>query len=294
MTAMTNEQTFELTIFPGTMRMDVLAFIRAQGIEDFVESAGEVNADEDDWDLAFDDWSKADLGPILIYRSSRDELSSLILQLKEKFSVTIHEKWIADTLWKEAWEPGFSSLETERFFIAAPSIEGGEGKIRLRLIESQVFGSGQHATTQALIRLLEKRTGLGRFLDVGTGTGVLCLAAHHLGFDTLCGTDIEDSAILNSQENAHLNEISIELLLGSLPVLDKPWDAIACNILPPTLTDLLQDLKHRLAPHGSLYLAGFNEANAEGVLAEITRLHLTVADECKVRGWIGWLVTHAK
>ncbi|RZA13098.1 MAG: methyltransferase domain-containing protein, partial [Proteobacteria bacterium] len=200
----------------------------------------------------------------------------------------------SDTLWKDAWEPGFSSLETERFFIAAPSVEGCEGKIRLRLIESHVFGSGQHATTQALIRLLEKRVGQGRFLDVGTGTGVLCLVAHHLGFTTLCGTDIEESAVLISKENAELNDVSIDLIFGSLPTAHDKWDVIACNILPPTLTDLLRDLKPRLAPEGSLYLAGFNEANADGVLAELTRLNLTVAEECKVRGWVGWLVTHSK
>ncbi len=291
---MTTTQTFELTLFPGDARNEVLVLLSTLGIEDFVESAAELDADDTDWEEAYDSWSQASDAPLVIYRSTRDELLPLIEALNEGFNdrVRLKETWISDTLWQEAWEPGFESLETERFFIASEGQSGGEGKIRIVLKEAPVFGSGQHATTQALIRLMEAQDAKksGSFLDVGTGTGVLCFAAHHLGFKSLCGTDIEDIAIENAKENATLNSIPLDLVLGSLPEVSNKWDAIACNILPPTLTHLLKDLKERLAQGADLYLAGFNEANAEAVGAEIARLGLTVREELKVRGWIAWRV----
>ncbi len=291
---MTNSQTFELTVFPGECRESLLRLLAELGIEDFVESAAELDADDSDWAEAYDTWSQASDAPIVIYRSTRDELLPLIERLREEIGehVRIKETWISDTLWQEAWEPGFESLETERFFVASEGHHGGEDKIRIVLKEAPVFGSGQHATTQALIRLMETHPAKhsGSFLDVGTGTGVLCFAAHHLGYKSLCGTDIEDIAIENAQENSTLNQIPLELILGSLPELSRKWDAIACNILPPTLTHLLKDLKERLAPGADLYLAGFNEANAEAVGAEIARLGLAVKEELKVRAWIAWRV----
>jgi ribosomal protein L11 methyltransferase len=289
---MVNSQTFELTIYPGRRRAEVVDYLRSKGIEDFVEAAGEVNADDSDWERAYEDWAASELGPVLIYRQTSEELSGLIIVLTQQFGAKVSGQWIADTVWQEAWEPDFVSLETERFFIAAPSVEGGGGKIRLNIRESRVFGSGQHATTQALIRLLEKEKsfGEGRFLDVGTGTGVLAMVAHHLGFRDLCGTDIEETAIQDAFQNASLNHIPLRLIQGSLPEVYETWDVIVCNILPPTLTDLLQDLKARLAPQGKLYLAGFHEANADRVLKELKRLDLRIDDEYKVRGWIGWSV----
>ena len=287
-------QTFELTLLPHGEREALLAVLAEFGIDDFVESAAELNADDTDWDEAFQAWSQTENAPIIIYRSTREELEPLLAALQERFRgrIGLKELWIADTLWQEAWEPGFESLETERFFIAAEGVEGGAGRIRIRLREAEVFGSGQHATTQALVRLLEaqpQRSGES-FLDVGTGTGVLCLVARALGYGSLCGTDIEDGAIENARINAALNQTPIELILGSLPSEDRLWTTIACNILPPTLTDLLKDLKARLLPGGELYLAGFNEANADAIAAELRRLGLEVVEECRVRAWLAWRV----
>lgn len=297
---MSESQTFELTIFPGDERLAILESLASFAIDDFVESAGEVNADDGDWAVVFDQWSQADDSPILVYRSTRDELHAFIEHLQKTFGETIRlvEKHISDTLWQTAWEPDFQSLETERFFIAAPSVTGGDHKIRLALEEAAVFGSGQHATTQALVRLLEKRPVEAKdqasFLDIGTGTGVLCLVAHHLGYRELLGTDIEETAIANAGANASLNAVDIELVLGSLPPPEKKWTTIACNILPPTLTDLLEEMDRRLAPHGEIYLAGFNEANSEGVLAELRRLDYRIQEEIKVRGWIAWNLVKEK
>lgn len=292
---MSGSQTYELTIFPGQHRNAVLKLLEDYSITDFVESAGEVNADDSDWQKVFEEWSATGDAPLLIYRPTREELLPLVERIHQEFKgeIRLEEKFIADTLWQEAWEPGFEALETERFFIAAPEVETFTQKIRIRLKKAQVFGSGQHATTQALIRLLETR-GQGRgFLDVGTGTGVLCLVAKHLGFEEICGTDIEDEAIENAKDNAAINGIPVEWILGSLPAEERSWDTIVCNILPPTLTDLLPDLKARLKKGGEIYLAGFHEANHTSIHESLSALGLEVQEECVVRGWLAWRVAES-
>ncbi len=293
---MSQTQIFELTLLPGKGRDGLLEIFRDLGIEDFVESAGDVDLDDSDWQEGLDAWASGKDAPFLLYREEESAFAELLHQLRLRLGdeVKTSVKAIRSDLWMEAWEPDFEFLETKRFFIGHEDLASPSDKIRIKLKSAEVFGSGQHATTQALVRLMEQseqsKESHVSFLDVGTGTGVLCLVAHHLGYQRLMGTDIEDTAIANAKSNSELNGIPIELLLGSLPPLNQKWQTIACNILPPTLTHLLAELAARLDANGDLYLAGFNEANSDSVLAEIHRLGLNLEEEYKVRGWIGWRV----
>lgn len=297
---MSGSKTFELSLYPGRLRNELIHFLREFGIEDFVESASDtIDADDGDWEQVLADWIEQDDSPLLIYRSLETDLSDLIKALGEHFGaeLRIDGKWIADRLWQEAWEPDFRSLETERFFIGPEQLEAPPRKIAIALAEAAVFGSGQHASTQALLRLMESRPRLARaesFLDVGTGTGVLAFVAHHLGYAPIVGTDIEDEAIAIARLNAERNQLPLVLHLGSMPPGSELWDCIACNILPPTLTHLLSALAAVLKPQGLLYLAGFHEANGEGIEAELRRLGFQVLEERKERGWIAWLATRSK
>lgn len=289
---MNKSETFELTLFPGNHREALLNLLATHSITNFVESAGEVNADDNDWESAFAEWSSRSDAPVIVYSSTRDEFLPLLESIRREFKgdIRTEEKFIADTLWQEAWEPGFEALETERFVIAAPEYPYSGEKVRIQLNAAPVFGSGQHATTQALVRLLEKQSSCDgkSFLDVGTGTGVLCFVAAALGFAEICGTDIEDSAIENSRENALINKLNMEWFLGSLPPVDKKWDVIVCNILPPTLTDLIVEMKARLNVGGRLFIAGFHEANSEAISSRVEELRLVVNEECVQRSWLAW------
>ncbi|MBC7660450.1 MAG: 50S ribosomal protein L11 methyltransferase [Chitinophagaceae bacterium] len=289
-----HSRIYELSLWPGKMRRELQTFLESIGVTDYVEAATDaVNADDVDWESVYADWAERDDAPLVIYRVDKAECDVLVEVLTEQFGKTLTSsgKWIADDLWQEAWEPDFRSLETERFFIGPLDVEPTPGKVSLVLAAAAVFGSGQHATTQALVRLMEKETsGAGRFLDVGTGTGVLAFVANFLGYTELLGTDIEDTAIANAAENAARNHIPLNLMLGSLPSFDTKWDTIACNILPPTLTDLLASLKALLKKDGVLYLAGFNQANQDKVSDELDRLGLIIVEEERMRGWLGWKV----
>jgi ribosomal protein L11 methylase PrmA len=292
-------RTFELTIHPEGLRSELIRFLSEFGIEDYVEAATDsIDADDVDWEEVLADWSAKDDSPLLIYRPEEKDFDELKKALSLTFDTRIRfsGKWIADSLWQEAWQPDFLHLETEQFFISSPEFTAPKDKIHILLKEAAVFGSGQHATTQALVRLMEEAPRLSStksFLDIGTGTGVLAFVAHHLGYSPIVGTDIEDNAIENARENAKLNNLPLHLHLGSQPPGAKLWDVIACNILPPTLTHLLEPLTKLLKEDGMLYLAGFHEANSESIEDELKRLGFCVEEERKERGWIGWRAIRA-
>jgi ribosomal protein L11 methyltransferase len=217
----------------------------------------------------------------------------LVQDLKAQFGSRLEIQWrrIADAIWQTAWEPSFEALITDRFFISDHQARQDAGsRQRIRLESGLVFGSGQHATTQAMVRLMEKVCAKpdadSSFLDVGTGTGVLALVAHYLGYARLMGTDIEPDALTVARRNQSLNGVPFPLVEGSLPPVEERFQAIACNILPPTLTHLLPALQQRLEPGGILLLAGFHEANVEPILAATAALGMKEKQRMVERGWI--------
>ena len=152
------------------------------------------------------------------------------------------------------------------------------------------LGSGKHSTTKAILSLLiQVSQDLGResLLDVGTGTGILTIAAKRLGYRTVVATDIDEKAILSAQRNIEQNQVEVTLLFESLPENDgRQFDCIVCNILPPVLDHLLPELKARLRPGGRLLVAGISEANRGQTLSVAEQNGFSVDREQNVRAWV--------
>ena len=127
----------------------------------------------------------------------------------------IDQDWLGE--WKKSWQP---VAVGERFIVAPPWAEVPEqpGRIVIRIEPGMAFGTGTHETTRLCLTAIEKYflptrpredTGAGSFLDVGTGTGILAIAAAKLSPNALieaCDTDAEAIAI--ARENARLNEVA--------------------------------------------------------------------------------------
>jgi ribosomal protein L11 methyltransferase len=270
------------------------------GIHDCIEASCDfLDSDEADAAEILARFESGEMNlPVLVYSYDERFIDELMEKLRHRHgdSLQIQTRRIRDELWQNAWQPGFRFLESERFLIGpADLLPPSHAKIPIRLQSGTVFGSGQHATTQAMVRLMEQMpapSANGRFLDIGTGTGVLLFVAAHLGFRELAGTDIEEEAIAIARENAEQNPINqgveLQLHAQSLPPAGASWGTIACNILPPTLTHLLPELAARLDEEGRLLLAGFHEANAKDIGQALENLSMAVEAEVKERGWIAW------
>lgn len=141
--------------------------------------------------------------------------------------------------------PGRSAAEVGRTIVLNP----GPG-----------FGFGDHPSTQlclqALAAFAPKEPETWSALDFGSGTGILSLAAAHLGA-TVIGVEIDEAALENSARNLSLNSMDDRIqLVRTLEEASGPFDLIVANMLRPVLRTFARDLVARLAPHGTLILSG--------------------------------------
>ena len=168
---------------------------------------------------------------------------------------------VPDQDWAEAWKRDLVPLAVGRAWvrpswIAAPAPPGCAEVV---LDPGMAFGTGAHPTTalclEALSSLLADRPGAS-VLDVGTGSGLLAIAARKLGAGRVAGNDTDPVAVRVAQENAARNGVAVELVPGPASAIPGSFDLVVANILANALVELAPALAARLAPGGVLLLSG--------------------------------------
>ncbi len=193
---------------------------------------------------------------------------------------------VADQDWGESWKKGLGPISVGRIFVrpswvaaAAPA-----GAAEVILDPGMAFGTGTHPTTAlclgALSSLLASRPGAS-VLDVGTGSGLLAIAARKLGAGRVVGIDNDPVAVKVARENAALNGVGAALELGEEPLdsLAGTFDVVVANILANTLVDMAAALARRLAPGGVAVVSGILAPQAEGVRAAYVKAGLAAAPD---------------
>lgn len=154
----------------------------------------------------------------------------------------------------------------------------------LVLESGPAFGSGQHPSTRLVLDRLALRPPTGRVLDVGTGNGILALAALRLGAASAVGVDTDPAALPIAASNAARAGLSDRLeLRADLP--EQPFDLILVNIVADTVLDLAPALLTRLAPGGELCASGVSELRRAEVERGLRRLGLHVPGCEESGGW---------
>lgn len=213
--------------------------------------------------------------PLLLYSFDLTALRVLKSDLEKEFddAVLCDERTLAKEAWQSEWQQSFEPITTKRFVIAPPwsAVDDADGRVALHINPGVAFGDAQHETTRLCLEVLEeiappKATGQ-LFLDVGTGTGILAIAAKKLGWERVTATDIAADAILAGQENAVLNGVEIAWHRGSFPPGEGLYDAIVANIFGHILRGMAADLVARLKPGGWLMLSGIIEEEKTAMLA---------------------------
>ena len=140
----------------------------------------------------------------------------------------------------------------------------------IRIIPHCAFGAGYHETTSMMIEALMANDMQGkRVLDHGTGTGVLAIFAKRLGAASVIAMDIDDKSVQNAQENAALNNETIDVeLCKSVLNTCHTFDLILANIHRNILLSNMHAYAKCLAPGGQLWLSGFYEADIEALTNE--------------------------
>ena len=206
---------------------------------------------------------------------------------------TVREVFDRDWLgeWKKSWQP----VEVGKRFIIAPpwaEIPDARGRIVIRIEPGMAFGTGTHETTRLCLVAIEKYFAGGSFLDVGTGTGILAIAAAKLfpgAHIEACDTDAE--AITIAQENARLNGVAekINFRVGTVEATGASADLVCANLTADVICALLPSLLG--AACRRLILSGILETQVELTRTRLSECGVTASLEITQDGeWIAIIV----
>lgn len=279
----------------------VTSWLAGNGVESFVEGAIDDIYVDHRYDQSLSDFYQdmgGNLAPVSIYDYSPEYLADLKAKLLLAFpdSILIEDHSMDSQVWMEGWKEGFKPIFSELFCIHPPWDKPTEpGLIYIDIEPGMAFGTGQHATTQICVKALEKlesRDIQGKTcLDVGTGTGVLAIAAKKLGFEQVIGTDIDHLAVESSQYNCKVNQVDVHIVPGSCPEFWPdgrhflPADFVIANILPIVLFRILPDLARVTKLGGKLLLSGILLEQIEEMTAAASLLGFSLVRSSELEGW---------
>lgn len=207
-------------------------------------------------------------------------------------SVELTAKPFYEQDWSVSWREFFGIVETGGRIVIVPSWlehEPAPGQIAIKLDPGRAFGTGHHESTRLCLKALEQALEPGAsVLDVGTGSGILAIAAALLGAGPIKGIDIDPIAVEVAKENAVGNGVAEQLDL-SAGVLDADhgtqYDIVVANINRDANAALAPVFSAVTRPGGSLILSGFLEEDAPIVTRAMTSSGFTPADTQHERDW---------
>jgi len=247
-------------------------------------------------------------------RALRRELAALGL------GSALHARWRREEEWAEAWKRFFGIERVARGLVVCPTwidYAPGPKEVVIRLDPGMAFGTGQHATTRLCLEVLESRLRLDeevpgrarsgarlaapvRVLDVGTGSGILAIAAALLGATRVLALDVDPVAVGVARQNVAVNGVEgrVRVVEGSLsadsalPDEGGPrFDLVLANISTAAITEMAPALGRALAPGGTLVASGIGDASAEACRSALERAGLKVLDQAHREGWCALICT---
>lgn len=235
-------------------------------------------------------------GVILTVATSADDAKRIVGDLAARYTGlegAVTELEPVD--WSVRWRDG---IITRRFgrLVITPSwlpVTADGDEVVVTLDPESAFGSGEHGSTRAAMALLERLLMPGhRVLDLGSGSGILAIAAAKLGASSAIGIEVDDESLPIAEANAVRNRVSdrVTFLLGDageLAVLAGPAEVVCSNILRTVNTRLLPDIARALAPGGVAIFAGMEDAEAVLFRPALAAAGFSVIDEVHDAAWWG-------
>ena len=196
--------------------------------------------------------------------------------------------------YQNSWKKYLFVEKVSEKFVVKPTwreYEAKEDELVIELDPGRAFGTGSHPTTSLLLKLMEEQNFSSQsVIDIGTGSGILMIAAKLLGASEVYGTDIDEFSMEVAKENLELNKISldnIKLLKGNLleVIDDKKFDIVLCNILSDVLVKLLDEIKYILKPNSKVLFSGIIEDKLPMVVSKAEEIGLEVVEIRNDKEW---------
>ncbi|PIP08227.1 MAG: 50S ribosomal protein L11 methyltransferase [Syntrophobacteraceae bacterium CG23_combo_of_CG06-09_8_20_14_all_50_8] len=209
--------------------------------------------------------------------SLENYLEALSVIFPELAKPTFAMKEITAPNWGEEWKKYFHPLRVGKRIIIKPTWEiyqPADDDIVIEIDPGMAFGTGQHHSTSMCLEAMEEifsenNTSKWEVLDLGTGTGILGIAAAKLGAKRVVGIDIDEQAVEIAWSNAILNRVGEKLTIKNEAVssLHQPFNLVLANLTAKLLVALSSNLENLLAPGGYLVISGIIEQNRQEIEA---------------------------
>jgi ribosomal protein L11 methyltransferase len=195
--------------------------------------------------------------------------------------------------WMQKWKEGFEAVEIGNRLLVAPSWKlpcaASEGRAVIQIDPGMAFGTGTHETTRMCLEAIEKHFDGGRLLDVGTGTGILAIAACLIApGSSVTAIDIDPQAVAVARENIEINRAtgSIEIIEGEpRDYAGGAFDMVVANLTAEVIISIADDLIGCLASSGAMILSGILTSLAEDVQRAITDRGLVIIERREAGEW---------
>lgn len=207
-------------------------------------------------------------------------------------------EWRPDADWSAEWRRGLDARRVGERLVVSPSWvrpETRPGDVVITIDPQMAFGTGEHATTRGVLRLLEVAIEQGdRVLDVGTGSGILAIAAGRLGAVDVLAVENDGDALVNARENLHANGATCVRLLQAevteqlLAEHAGAFDLVLANVLSGVLRPLLPGFRTALHDGGRLILSGILQSEADGMASAARAAGFDLLREDREEEW--WTV----
>ncbi|AEJ44016.1 ribosomal protein L11 methyltransferase [Alicyclobacillus acidocaldarius subsp. acidocaldarius Tc-4-1] len=213
----------------------------------------------------------------------------------------VHVELVDESDWKDAWKEEYHPIPVGNSLVIAPvwaesaDLEPYRDRRVIAIEPGMAFGTGHHQTTQMCAEILAEvvRPGM-RVVDVGTGTGVLAIAAALVGADRVVAIDLDPVAVSAARDNARKNRVEdrVDVREGDLLAALRPdemFDLAVANILRDVVIALLPQVRPRLVSGGLLLTSGYIESQREQVEQALADHGFSVVRRAHKDDWVSVL-----
>nr|WP_307774985.1 50S ribosomal protein L11 methyltransferase [uncultured Cetobacterium sp.] len=213
------------------------------------------------------------------------------------FTVDFYEYEEED--YQNSWKKYLFPEKVSEKFVVKPTwreYEAEDDELVIELDPGRAFGTGSHPTTSLCLKIMEENIQPGQsVIDVGTGSGILMIAAEKLGATDIYGTDIDELAVESTKENLELNKISsdkAQVYLGDLisVVQDKQFDVVVANILADVILLLLKDIFKVVKKDGLIIFSGIIEDKLPEIVKQVEEKGLEILEIKRDKEWRALLI----
>jgi ribosomal protein L11 methyltransferase len=223
-------------------------------------------------------------------------LEEKLLQFREKLGLIyrMSHKALDEEDWAHAWKAYFWPQKIGRNMVVKPTwrdYRAESDEVVIELDPGMAFGTGTHPTTTMCISMIEKYLEKNDlFLDIGTGSGILMIAAAKLGAGKICGVDHDETAVHIAIENLRRNGVDAQRFFVNCANLaegiKETYDMVAANILSRVILDLLNEIEGVLKAGGIFVCSGITDKNETQVVTAMRNSGFEILEIISQDEWV--------